>query len=155
MVLIVIAALIQLVYYYPQLPTVVASHFNSAGIPNGWQPKGAFFSIYCGVILLMIIIFPGTAFFLDRIPDSLINLPRKEYWLAPERREETFSFINRQMLTYGNATLIFLVAVFHLAIKANLTTQKQLPSTSMLLMLGAYLLFSLLWTVRFILKFKK
>ena len=155
MVLLILASVVQTFYYYPQLPEVIASHFNFEGSANGWQSKRALFGIYSGVLILLVSIFSGLQLFLDRIPDSLINLPRKEYWLAPERRAETFSFINAQMLVYGNATLGFIFVVFQLAIQANLTPQKQLPPTTMLPLLGAYILLFLVWTVRFIRKFKK
>jgi hypothetical protein len=59
------------------------------------------------------------------------------------------------MLIYGNATLGFIFVVFQLAIQANLTPQKALPPATMLPLLGVYILFSLVWTVRFIRKFKK
>jgi uncharacterized membrane protein len=155
MVLLVLASVVQTLYYYPQLPEVVASHFNSSGIANGWQPKGVFFGIYGGVIMLLVLIFSASTLFIDRVPDTLINLPRKDYWLAPERRAETFTFINGQMMLFGNATLVLIFMVFHFAIRANLTPQKQLPSSIMLPLLGAYILFSLVWTLRFILRFRK
>ena len=153
--LLILASVVQIFYYYPQLPEVIASHFNSTGTANGWQPKRAFFGLYSGVLVFLVSIFLGLPPFLDRVPNSLINLPRKEYWLAPKRRAETFSFINAQMLIYGNATLAFILVVFQLALQTNLRPQKQLASTTMLPILGAYILFSLVWTVRFIRKFKK
>jgi len=82
MVLLILASVVQTFYYYPQLPDVVPPILNVAGSANGWQPKRAFFGIYSGVLVLLVSIFSGLQLFLDRIPDSLINLPRKEYWLA-------------------------------------------------------------------------
>jgi uncharacterized membrane protein len=154
MLLLILASMAQVVYYYPQLPEVIASHFNFEGTANGWQPKGAFFGIYGGVIVLLVLVFSAPVLFMDRIPDSLINLPRKDYWLAPERRAETFSFINGQMLAYGNATLLFMLIVFNLAIRANLAPQKLLPSSIMLPLLGGYILFTVIWTIRFFLRFR-
>jgi uncharacterized membrane protein len=155
MVFLVLASVVQTLYYYPQLPGVVASHFNAEGTANGWQSKGAFFGIYYGVMMLIVLVFSGSTLLFDRIPDSLINLPRKDYWLAPERREETFAFINGQMMLFGNATLVFILVVFELAIRANLTSKQQLPSSIMLPLLGAYILASAVWTIRFILRFRK
>jgi Protein of unknown function (DUF1648) len=36
-------AVLQCLHIYPQLPDVMASHFDAHGTPNGWQPKSAFF----------------------------------------------------------------------------------------------------------------
>lgn len=154
-VLIIAAAMVQILYYYPQLPEVVASHFNAAGTANGWQPKGVFFGIYGGVLVLLVLVFLVPVFFLDRLPDSLINLPRKDYWLAPERRAETFAFINAQMLMFGNATLLFIFTVFQLVIKENLTHLNLLSPSLMMPLLGVYILASAIWTIRLILRFKK
>ncbi|HMK61260.1 MAG TPA: DUF1648 domain-containing protein [Dissulfurispiraceae bacterium] len=154
MVFIILASLAQILYYYPQLPDVIASHFNASGTANGWQPKRAFFAIYGGVLVLLVLVFSGSALFMDRIPYSLINLPRKDYWLAPERRDETFLFINNQMLMFGNATLLFIFIVFQLVIKENLTHQNLLSPPIMLPLLGVYILATIVWTVRFILRFR-
>ncbi len=38
-----VSAILRCAYAYRQLPDVMASHFNAYGVPNGWQPKPAFF----------------------------------------------------------------------------------------------------------------
>jgi len=155
MAVLILASVIQILYYYPQLPDVVASHFNAAGTANGWQPKGAFFGIYGGVIVLIVLVFSVSVFFMDRIPVSLINLPNKDYWLSPERRAETLAFINSQMLMFGNATLLFIIVVFHLVIKENLSHKNLLAPSIMMPLLGIYILLSVIWTIRLILRFRK
>ncbi|HTZ17789.1 MAG TPA: DUF1648 domain-containing protein [Dissulfurispiraceae bacterium] len=155
MALLVFASVVQILYYYPQLPDVVASHFNASGMANGWQPKGAFFGIYGGVIALLVLVFSVPVFFMDRIPDSLINLPNKAYWLSPERRADTFVFINNQMLMFGNATLLFILVVFHLVIKENLAPRNLFSPSIMMPLLGIYILLSIIWTVRLVLRFRK
>ena len=45
-------AAFQLAYYYPQLPAVIAGHFNAAGEPNSWEPKGVFVAIICFVYVI-------------------------------------------------------------------------------------------------------
>ncbi len=85
--------LAQIVYYYPNLPETVASHFNGLGKPDGWMTKQNF--VIFESVLLLIIIFEFTLlpFVIEKMPNSLINLPNKDYWLATERREATLGVI--------------------------------------------------------------
>ena len=47
-------AVLQVVYYYPQLPAVVASHFDGHGAANGWSGKEFFFGLYLVILLLLV-----------------------------------------------------------------------------------------------------
>lgn len=50
-------AVLQVVYYYPQMPAVVASHFDGLGVPNGWSGKDAFFALYLTIVVLLVGVF--------------------------------------------------------------------------------------------------
>lgn len=153
--LLLFIATLQSIYYYPRLLEIVASHFDGAGTPNGWSSKMTFFVIYWGVIALTLFIFLGLPKVLSRLPDSLINLPNKDYWLALERREETISFITYQMEWFGIATLIVIISAIQLAIQANLPNVHHFSTVTMWGILAAYGLFILIWTIRFIFRFSK
>ena len=68
---------------------MVASHFDSAGQANAWMPRSTYWllSIAVGMGLPAFII--GGGYVLRFLPVSLLNIPHRDYWLAPERREET------------------------------------------------------------------
>ncbi len=140
--------------YYPQLPPVVASHFNAAGTPNGWQSKEMFFGIYWGVSTLMTIAFYVLPVLLRRLPVSLINLPNREYWLAPERRQKSMASLAVYMHWFGNAIIGLLAGTFQLAIQANLRRQN-LPSDAMWALLAGFLIFTGAWMVRLYRRFAK
>ena len=55
----------EIAYDYPQLPAVVASHFNAAGVANGWAPKQQFFSIVVPIATMFLAIF---TFLVSRFP---------------------------------------------------------------------------------------
>jgi len=78
---------------YARLPARVASHFGPSGAPNGWMPRELFVGIYVFVVVLLGAMMLGTAYTLPRTPDNRVNLPHKEYWLAPERRAETYAWL--------------------------------------------------------------
>lgn len=144
-----LALVAQGLYYYPQLPERVASHFGASGAADGWSSKTSFFLVEALVVALMVVLFWGLPLAMARIPDGLINLPNKAYWLAPERREATFEAIRDGLLWCGVATLALIFVIFHWAIQANLEPPPRLPGSGMWLLLAGYLGFMTVWAVRF------
>jgi uncharacterized membrane protein len=143
------AAVVQILSYYPQLPSTVASHFGSEGRPNGWSSKEGFFGIYLGVLALVLASFVGLPVLLGRIAPDWINLPNKDYWLAPQRQDRTVAILAREMLWFGNATIALMIAVIELAIRANLAQSPRLSEPVMWSLLSAYLVYLVIWLIRF------
>ena len=77
------------------------------------------------LVLLFAAIFAAT-FFFGRVPDRLINLPNKTYWLAPERREATLLYVSAWLRWFLVLTLAFITLVVGLTLRANLQTPPQL-----------------------------
>jgi hypothetical protein len=86
------------------------------------------------VELLIIVIATVITFVLPRImsamPGAYINLPNKQFWLAPERREHTMSFLREQMEWLGCSLLAFLLFVMELAFRANLESPPKLTTSA-------------------------
>ncbi len=144
----VLALAAQAVYYYPQLPERVASHFGAGGEADGWSSKTSFFVIEGLVVALMIGSFLVLPRWMRSLPEGLINLPNKAYWLAPERRESTFAAMGEGMLWCGVATLALLFIIFQWTIQANLAPPPKLPDGMWVLMAG-YMAFVVVWAIRF------
>ena len=145
------AAIFHGLYFYPQLPDVVASHFGAGGRPDAWSGKGVFITIYLVTVGMNALIFLGIAFGIQKMPASTLNLPNKEYWLTEERRQETFDFFIQYFLWFGIATCLLLLDMFHQTFMVHLGKESTLqhPWLSM----GLYLGFSLLWCIGLLLKF--
>jgi uncharacterized membrane protein len=144
---------LQWVRAYPQLPDRMASHFDLYGRANGWQPKEAFF-----VVMAVVIAITGAiGFLVPRIiaaaPAELLNLPRKDYWLAPERREETLRFLQTQMEWFGCGVLFILLYAASQAIDANLPDHGPFGTQGMLYVLLAFVLLTTAGTVHLLLHF--
>lgn len=149
-------SLIQITLYYPRLPERVASHFGGDGTPNGYSTKGSFCFVYLILIILLPLVFIfGIPFLISKVPSSMINLPNKNYWLAPERREETISYINVQLTVMGYGLMVFLILIMELTFKANLKVTKSLSSGPFLFFLCAFIAFDLFWTVKLLVHFSK
>lgn len=148
--LMVVAGLFQWVRFYPLLPERMASHFGYDGTPNAWQPKDAFFLLMLVVVGLTFFGAFLTPRFIAALPDKRINLPHKDYWLAPARREETFHFIAAQMAWSGCAILFVLLFATFLAIRANLSPDGRFDSGAMIKVLAVFVFLMVLWTVYFL-----
>ncbi len=143
----------QAVYYYPLLPDRVASHFGASGRPDAWSSKDAFVKIYLIVVAFVAVLFSGIGSLLGRTPASLINLPNKDYWLSPERAEETIALLSRQFLWFGSATLLLLLDIFHQSFRVHLGKAQSLehPVASLVVYVG----FTVIWSILLIAKFMR
>jgi hypothetical protein len=54
------------------------------------------------------------------VPVNLVNLPNREYWLAPERREDALRRLNAALALFMFETAALLAAMTELAFRANL-----------------------------------
>jgi serine/threonine-protein kinase len=140
---IVLAAIAQCVHDFPQLPARMASHFAASGMPNGWMTKSQFFITYAMVFLPALAVEFWVARRIAKKPDAKINLPNKEYWLAPERRAETFAYFESFFAWYGCAFLALLVFAMGLAMHSNLDPLPELPTGPIASALVAFVLFNL------------
>ena len=139
---ILLAAVAQAIYAFPQMPGRMASHFAASGMPNGWMTKEQFFVIYAITFLPAIFVEFWVGRKVASTPEARINLPNKQYWLAPERRAETFAYFDGFFAWYGCALLLLLVLVFGLAMRANLSPKPQLASGPTLTAITAFAIFN-------------
>ena len=148
-------AIAQTIYFYPLLPDVVGSHFDATGKVNGNSPKLTYFIIYfvsLAVTSSFTLILP---LMLRHLPTSMINLPHREYWLSGDRKEETLSFFNVHMSWVGVATMLLMIAVFHLTFLANLSPTQNLNLPLPLALFGAFFLFMIWWVVTLLRRFPR
>jgi uncharacterized membrane protein len=151
-VALIVVAIALAVYYYPQLPETVASHFNGAGHPDGWSSKVVFFGVMFGMIALMAAVFLYLPRTFSRMPREWISLPYRDYWLSEERRGETVRFIERQCAWFGVATLLLILAAMLFTIDANLGPHPELTDRFMWVFWG-YMAFTAVWTVHVVIHF--
>lgn len=144
---------VQVVWYYPQLPEKVASHFGLSGRPDAWSTKTFFATFYLATTGGCALLFLGISFWMSKIPISLINLPNKAYWLSPERKKKTFDFMFHYFLWFASATLLLLLDMFQQSILVHLGKTESLPHP--LLSLGLYISFTIVWSIGLIVKFGK
>jgi uncharacterized membrane protein len=146
-------AVAQAVISMPVMPNPMASHFNGSGVPNGWSTPQQFFG---GILVIELLV--AAAFMLmspfSKLSDQRINLPHKDYWLAPQRRAATIARLQAIMLEFGLITMALLIYAVHLSIAANLR-HPPLLSSHIIIALLLYVVGTLLWVVRLYLAFSR
>ena len=140
-------ALVHMAYYWPQLPSPMASHFGPSGKADGWMDKQSFAIFYVVLVSVISLTWSSFGWLLKKTPNDMINLPNKEYWLAPERREQSLARMSRQLSVFGIATLAFLMAVMQTVFLSNLRGSDQLGSLFFVYFAG-FMLYTGIWTVQ-------
>jgi uncharacterized membrane protein len=138
----------------PLLPEHVAIHFGINGHANNWASRSQ--AIFFSELLTILPLFFGFfALLIKVLPTSAINLPNKDYWLAPERRDQTTSWISGQIAWIGCLNVGFITGLYVLMIETNNTPPAQLPMNLLWPLAGAFVAVTILWLVRFCLHFSK
>jgi serine/threonine-protein kinase len=104
---------------WDSLPERMASHFGPGGAPDGFMPRSEFVSVMAlvgGGTVLVLTILPQLLRF---IPTELINMPNRDYWLAPERRARSLARLGGWMAWFGVLTGALIAVVVELTIRAN------------------------------------
>lgn len=106
-------------WYWPQLPDRLATQFDFQGNPVEWMNKSSATLLSILLVTLLPLFFGGISLAIWRLPTSLINLPKRDYWLAPQRREASLEWLTCWLLWYSLLLTVFLVSLNHLTFLAN------------------------------------
>lgn len=150
--LLVLYAVIHFSFVYPQLPAVTASHFDARGTPNGWQTKQAFLGVFIVVSFIAALVGFGIPRLIGGMPASLINLPYKSYWFAPERIAETREYLKTYFAWFGCAVFVVVIMAFDYAVQINLHPQSPPSPSRMWYILAGFLVFSVVSSARMMAK---
>lgn len=115
-------------FYYSHLPDTVASHFNINNTADGWMSKKSFLIVQLATTVVLSGMFLLITYFTPKFPNSIINLPNKEYWLNTERREESLKIFQRFIYWFGSLTLLFLTLVFQEVYLVNMNSGTRISS---------------------------
>lgn len=138
-----------------QLPERVAVHFDAAGIPNGFMSRAGCRAFMLAVTLgLPTLIACATGVLPRLVPPALINLPNRDYWLAPERWRETLDFLGEQGAWLGCILLLLLGYVDRLLVGANLIEPARLSTRSFEWALALLFAATALWMLRLFRRFR-
>lgn len=135
------------------LPERVATHFGFNGEADGWMSRRAYLAFECGFPALLAGLFIGLSALVRVLPAWCVNLPRKDYWLAPERRALTGRLLRDRLGWLLCLLTLFFAGLHVLTLLANRATPPQLPMGGLLLLVIAFFLGLLIWTALLLMRF--
>jgi hypothetical protein len=140
-------------FYWQYLPERVATHFNASGKPDGWMSRDAATLTMLGLQTLMPLLFLALGFAMYRIPSSMINIPHREFWLHPDRRDASIQFIARSTAAFSLGLSLFFLGINHLTFRANSNDQILEPVGFWSLM-ACFLAFTSAWVFWLLTRFR-
>jgi hypothetical protein len=137
------------------LPERVATHFGGDGLANGFLSREFYRNFLLGFALGVPLFVVAMLSWFPRFFPRWTNLPNRDYWLAPERREASLRFLSQHALRLGCMLVALLWGVSWLVVRANRFSPPRLENTSFLLLLAAFLLGTVGWIVLLYRRFGK
>ena len=112
-----------------QLPELVAVHFDAGGVANGFTTRED-----CRMFMLTLTL--GAPVFIlvvgalipRLLPPSMINIPNRAHWLAPERAADSIAFLSEQGVWFACIFIVFLAGVDWMLARANATVPPAFPT---------------------------
>ena len=92
--------------------------------------------------------------FLPRVRPEAINIPHREYWLAPARRQQTIDALSASGAWFGALLTLFIAGVHYVVMEANRVTPPELPRGMFFALLTTFVVVLAFWIVSFYLRFR-
>lgn len=153
---ILLAAAAALIFHFgAQLPDLAAVHFDAAGRANGFMTRtGCRDFMLASTLGMPLLIVIATTLLPRVLPPSLINIPHRDYWLAPERAHDSLVFLSEQGLWFGCILVLFLAGVDGMLIEANAVSPPAFPNALLIAMLILFFCAVGAWGLRMLRRFR-
>jgi hypothetical protein len=138
-----------------QMPERVATRFGMGGEPVGWMSRTGYVRFLALFGVGFSLLLPGMFFVIRFIPAQFINIPHRNYWLAPERRAETYSYLLRHSFWLACLSIGFVIGLHYLTMEANRQSPVQLPMHLMWLVTGGFLAGTAIWIIPLVRRFRR
>ncbi len=136
--LVLVVRVITIAWAAVMLPDRVATHFDGAGVANGWMTRGGYLTFDIGITALMVLGIPMLRS-LANGSGAGVNIPNRDYWFRPENRETLKRLLTGDLVFIASATGLLLTWLTVSVVIANQQPEPSLGSWS-LLVVGAFVL---------------
>jgi len=112
------------------LPDRVATHFNAAGLANGWMTRGQHIAFMCCFGVGFSAVFIALCSLIRLLPVSAFDGPDPGYWQCLQRRARACCFLRTSSYWMGTMSLIWAALLNFQIFSANLHSPPALQPSS-------------------------
>ncbi len=134
-----VIALVQLFWMSSKLPDNFAVHFAPSGEPDSWAVRGTYLTMMITLFSFMTLLWLFVGMIVKKIPLKYVNLPNRDYWMAPERKADTYASVGAYMASIGIAVNILLICVNWLTFWANMQNKVALNTGHTMIAVGVFI----------------
>jgi uncharacterized membrane protein len=150
-----VAFTISLLYFLPELPDRIATHFGPNGHPNGWMTRNQHATgmtlLGFGIPAFVI----GICYSIRFFPSSTLNVPSASYWRTPEHYPEACQILLRWSFWFGTVSFLWTGILNYQLVLANRLSPPLLASTTVMILSGIYIVATGVWVVLLLIQFLK
>ncbi|HEV8255583.1 MAG TPA: DUF1648 domain-containing protein [Casimicrobiaceae bacterium] len=137
------------------LPERVASHFGPGGHANGWMTREAYLIVVLAAATLLPLVIVALVAALPRAFPRGINLPNRDYWLAPERRDATLGALAGFAWAFACLLTLFVAGMHWTIVDAHASAPPQLAEAAVHLLMAGFVAAVAAWIITLYLRFRR
>lgn len=155
LICLIVFAVVFVIYTTAYLPDRVATHFSGYNQADGWMSRS-------GYLLFLLAFLIGAPLLLSlglgTLPGKFpqwTNVPHRDYWLAPLRRNESLQFLSAHGKRLGCLVVMLMLGIHYTLLLANHMQPPRLPVSTFSSILFGFVLALIWWIVRLYRRFPK
>jgi hypothetical protein len=148
LICLVVFAAVFIVYTTRYLSEPVAVHFGTGNQADGWMSRN-------GYLIFMLSFMIGMTAFITFVVGTLpakfpqwTNVPNRDYWLAPKRRDESLRYLSAHGKRLGYLIVMMMLGMHYTILLANHTRPPSLPVPVFTSILIGFAVALIWWIVR-------
>jgi uncharacterized membrane protein len=155
LICLIVFAGVFIVYTSQILPDRVATHFGAGHEADGWMSRAGYVSFMLAFTLGIagLLVF-ATSVLPARFP-QWTNVPNRDYWLAPQRRDESLRYLAAHGRRLAYLVVMMMLGMHYTILIANQTQPPGLPGSIFTSILFSFVLALLWWIVRLYRRFHR
>jgi hypothetical protein len=149
------AALSFMVVSAGSLPERVAAHFARGGLPNGWMTRGSYLIVVAFGATLLPLAMVVLLSVVPRVFPRALNVPNRDYWLAPERREATRAALAGYGWAFACLLTLFFAGIHWTILDAHASAPPRLAEAPVHALVIGFGIAVAAWVIALLLRFRR